>query len=113
MRSGLTMDVDFYALGCVMFFMLTSQLMISKENRENRLTPRDIESKMKHSGLSKEATDLVLLLTSKQKFESSKRNSYSLNFKCNHLEFRNQDGSLLHEEDHSRSSKLFFEFCFQ
>lgn len=73
MRSGQTISVDFYALGCVAFFILTKQLMLIKGEKENKLSPAEIESKMKALSLSQDAINLVLNLTSQDmsRIESS------------------------------------------
>jgi len=68
MRDGRSKDVDYYALGCVMFFMLTSELI---STRDNKLTTAEVEKKLRSRSISSEAIDLVLFLTSKNNIENS------------------------------------------
>jgi serine/threonine protein kinase len=68
MRDGRSRDVDYYALGCVMFFMLTSDLI---STRESKLTTSEVERKLRGKSVSDEAINLVLFLTSKANIENS------------------------------------------
>jgi serine/threonine protein kinase len=62
MREGYSKDVDFYALGCIMFFMLTSELLATKTRQ---LSQAEVERVMVSRGVSQEAIDLFLMLTDK------------------------------------------------
>ncbi|KAI6182998.1 Protein kinase domain-containing protein [Aphelenchoides bicaudatus] len=63
MRDGYSEEVDFYALGCIMFFMLTNELIASKSKA---LTKSEIENALLSRGLSKDAFELVMFMTDKK-----------------------------------------------
>lgn len=69
MRHGYSEEVDFYALGCVVFFMLTMELVATKKSR---LTLDAITQKMRSRDLSKDALELVCLLLGTQPITNSR-----------------------------------------
>lgn len=72
MREGYSMDVDFYALGCVMFFMLTGQLISSKIKKFSR---EEVKECLAMRG--PDAIELVMQLTNEKNriTDSNGRNS--------------------------------------
>jgi serine/threonine protein kinase len=76
MREGYSKDVDFYALGCLMFFMLTGELISSKTKKHSR---SEVEQILKTHGLTPEAIELVMYLTNeKNRVTDSRGNAFNL-----------------------------------
>jgi hypothetical protein len=60
MRKGYSNDVDFYALGCVMFFLFTKELL---STRAKSYSPEEAEDLLVSNRLSNEGVELVMFLT--------------------------------------------------
>lgn len=69
-KGNYSTEVDFYALGCVLYFMLTVKLLESREGKVSTSASK-IESDLKFQNVSENAIELVLHLLTNPQIESA------------------------------------------
>lgn len=70
MRDKYTKEVDFYALGCVTFFMLTADLLSTQHNYVPNKTV--IENRLRPYKVSQDALEFIMFLITSDRIDNVK-----------------------------------------
>jgi hypothetical protein len=102
MKKGYSLDVDFYAIGCVMYFLMTNKLLLDKENKPPSI--QVVETSLRERKVSVDAINLIKHLLTDVKIASAQGKCFIFNIFM--LLFSYQDGLFLYEDISTRSSTL-------